>query len=261
MRIVSLTPSWTETLIETGLDVVGRTRYCVHPTDRVDEIPVVGGTKDLDWSAVTRLEPDLLVLDEEENPRWMAEQSPVPWLASRVTAVMDAPRELRRFADRTSSATIADLADRYEEAVSVAEARRHGLGLEIRREWSRLPGIIEWIRPPEQEIHQLLYLIWRKPWMSVGAKTYIGSMIKLLGLSDLLPPTTERYPVVHPERFVPEHTLTLLSSEPFPFESRREAVEELRGPLAIVDGEAFGWFGIRSLRFLERIAGQAARAD
>jgi hypothetical protein len=261
MRIVSLTPSWTETLIEAGLEVVGRTRYCIHPTDRVDTIPIVGGTKELDWSAVTRLEPDLLILDQEENPRWMAEQSPVPWLASRVTEVADAPRELRRFADRMSSAAIADLADRYDEAVAAADARRHSLGLGIRREWLRLPGIIEWVRPPDREIHQLLYLIWRKPWMSVGPKTYIGSMIKLLGLGDLLLPTTERYPVVHPERFVPEHTLTLLSSEPFPFEARREAIEELAGPLAIVDGEAFGWFGIRSLRFLERVAGQTAARD
>ena len=49
MRVVSLVPSWTETLIEAGVDVVGRTRFCLHPRDRVKSIPAVGGTKDADW--------------------------------------------------------------------------------------------------------------------------------------------------------------------------------------------------------------------
>ncbi|MBM7456943.1 hypothetical protein HNR62_002845 [Oceanisphaera litoralis] len=35
MRVVFMVPSWTETLIECGVNVVGRTRYCVHPADRV----------------------------------------------------------------------------------------------------------------------------------------------------------------------------------------------------------------------------------
>lgn len=35
MRVVCMVPSWTETLIECGVKVVGRTRYCVHPGDRV----------------------------------------------------------------------------------------------------------------------------------------------------------------------------------------------------------------------------------
>ena len=45
MRVVSLVPSLTETLIDCGVNVVGRTRFCIHPADRVHDIPAVGGTK------------------------------------------------------------------------------------------------------------------------------------------------------------------------------------------------------------------------
>lgn len=68
MRLISLVPSWNETLIECGLNVVGRSRYCIHPEDRVRDIPIVGGTKDIRWDRVREARPDLLVLDREENP-------------------------------------------------------------------------------------------------------------------------------------------------------------------------------------------------
>ncbi|HMV69022.1 MAG TPA: helical backbone metal receptor, partial [Myxococcota bacterium] len=68
-RIVSLVPSTTETLHALGAPVVGVTRFCARPADRVAALPKVGGTKDVDPERVRALAPDLIVGNCEENTR------------------------------------------------------------------------------------------------------------------------------------------------------------------------------------------------
>ena len=71
MRVVSLVPSLTETLFALGLttkEVVGRTPWCIHPQDMVDHVMVVGGTKTPNLAKIRSLNPDLIVMDKEENP-------------------------------------------------------------------------------------------------------------------------------------------------------------------------------------------------
>ncbi|MEY2588091.1 MAG: hypothetical protein QOJ67_75, partial [Acidimicrobiaceae bacterium] len=64
MRIVSLVPSATESLLAWGVTPVAVTRFCEQP-----ELLAVGGTKDPDVAAIVALRPDLVVLCEEENRR------------------------------------------------------------------------------------------------------------------------------------------------------------------------------------------------
>jgi len=64
------------------VNVVGRTRFCIHPREKVSEIPAVGGTKNWDMDRIRELKPDLLILDKEENPKFMAEQDEFPYLAN-----------------------------------------------------------------------------------------------------------------------------------------------------------------------------------
>ena len=99
MRIVSMVPSWTETLLACGCEVVGRTRFCIHPAE-ARRIPVVGGTKTIDWNRVRALAPDLLLLDQEENPRAMHDESPIESFATHITSVRDVGPELDRLALR-----------------------------------------------------------------------------------------------------------------------------------------------------------------
>ena len=50
MRVVSLVPSLTQTLFDLGLttdEVVGRTPWCIHPEEKVEQVMVIGGTKTL----------------------------------------------------------------------------------------------------------------------------------------------------------------------------------------------------------------------
>jgi hypothetical protein len=93
----------------------------------------------------------------------------------------------------------------------------------------------------------VLYIIWKNPWMAVRSDTYIGSVLKHFGapLADLK--TESRYPELL-EAELEKHYL-LLSSEPFPFHKKKQEMTGLTG--SIVDGEKYGWFGIRSLNFLK----------
>ena len=58
LRIVSLVPSMTETLVAWGLPPVACTRFCEQP-----ELAHVGGTKDPDVAAIVSLAPDLVIVD------------------------------------------------------------------------------------------------------------------------------------------------------------------------------------------------------
>ena len=245
-----MVPSWTETLLECGCDVVGRTRFCIHP-ERVREIPVVGGTKSIDWDKVGALDADLLLLDREENTRAMWDESPVEVLATHVTSVGDLAPELERLALRLGEPSLLDVAARWAR-VSSRSAQRLD-------RWQDLPGVIEWLRPPDQAVGPFAYLIWRDPWMAIGPGTFIASMLAAVGLSPghLFPREpargNPRYPVIEPES-LPGDAVLLASSEPFPFHRKRDALLALDRPVALVDGESFSWFGVRSLSFLEGVA-------
>ena len=69
MRIVSLCPSLTELVFDLGrgADLVAVTRFCIHPADGVAEVEKVGGTKNPNVKRIIELEPDLVLLNEEEN--------------------------------------------------------------------------------------------------------------------------------------------------------------------------------------------------
>ena len=242
MRVVSLVPSWTETLLAAGVNVVGRTRYCLHGPGAA-AIPVVGGTKDWDWPRVLALKPDLLLLDQEENPKFMAEQSEIPFHATHVRSVQGIPGTLQELAQVLKSAALLDL------------AREWGALGRARLAWQPgepLPGLLEWgsapvVRPPRQ----VLYMIWRSPWMAVSADTFIGSVLEHCGIA--LPKFAGKYPEVDLSSYSPSETLLLFSSEPYPFlRKKAELAAELgEFPYAFVDGESFSWFGVRSLRFLQ----------
>ena len=68
-RIVSLVPSQTELLADLALnnEVVGITKFCVHPPGWLKSKTIVGGTKQFDFDAIDALNPDLIIGNKEEN--------------------------------------------------------------------------------------------------------------------------------------------------------------------------------------------------
>src|SRR5690625_3776170 len=95
-RIVSFAPAITETLFYLQLEqeIVGRTRFCIHPQDKVEKALNVGGTKDMKLDRVHELNPDLIIVEKEENTKEMVEQLEVhyPVYSFEVQTVDDALR-------------------------------------------------------------------------------------------------------------------------------------------------------------------------
>ncbi|WP_321448680.1 helical backbone metal receptor [uncultured Cohaesibacter sp.] len=245
-RVISLVPSWTETLLAAGIMPVGRTRFCIHPQKAVADIPVVGGTKDWDWDKLVATKPDLILLDREENARFMGEQTDIPCHVTHVTSLED------------MAATFADLARLLsnDKLQQMAERCRTLLSLQ-KQPWqpeTPLPALMEWGRRPEHAPEKILYLIWRKPWMAVSRECFIGDSLSRLGVE--IAHFDEKYPAIDLDAFDPETTLLLCASEPYPFHAKKQLLAELPFAHAFVDGEWLSWYGIRSLEFLERELGR-----
>ena len=75
-RIISLVPSQTELLADLGLsgEVVGITKFCVHPDAWFRSKPRVGGTKQLNMESIHALQPDLIIANKEENVKEQIEE-------------------------------------------------------------------------------------------------------------------------------------------------------------------------------------------
>ncbi|MEP7129152.1 MAG: helical backbone metal receptor, partial [Chitinophagales bacterium] len=95
-RIVSLVPSQTELLFDLGLDeeVVGITKFCVHPAHQFKIKSKVGGTKNINLEKIIALSPDLIIANKEENDelqiRELSARCPV-WI-SDIKSLQDAFR-------------------------------------------------------------------------------------------------------------------------------------------------------------------------
>ncbi|UCE32855.1 MAG: cobalamin-binding protein, partial [Burkholderiales bacterium] len=75
-RIVSLVPSITELLCDLGLAdrLVGRTGFCIHPRERLRDVPKVGGTKDVRIERVRALAPTHLIVNIDENDKAIVDE-------------------------------------------------------------------------------------------------------------------------------------------------------------------------------------------
>lgn len=237
-----MVPSWTETLIEAGINVVGRTRFCVHPAERVENIPIVGGTKEINWDLVNDLKADVLLLDKEENPISMLEEATMPVFATHVDSLQSLASELERLGDFFQNAKLIELSI---ECVDLLEKKP-------RAAFSQVPGLIEWVHRPRALSPKVTYIIWKKPWMTVTKGTYIGSVLSYLGaeIADF-PEEESKYPVIEIEDF--QESLLLFSSEPFPFHQKLKELRALGLSGCVVNGECYSWFGIRSLKFLKSL--------
>jgi len=241
VRIVCLVPSLTELLCDLGLRerLVGRTGFCIHPREALRDVPKVGGTKDVDVERVRALAPTHLVVnvDENEKPTVDALRAHVPnVIVTHPVEVEDNLEVYRLFGHVFSCESRAQtLARELETALADVRAARF------------VPA-------------RVLYLIWRRPWMTVCAQTYIARMLATVGLEAVSPPSGQRYPEVDLERFGPDRfDAVLLSSEPYRFTEAHardlESDPALGGrPVATVDGEMTSWYGSRAIAGLRYLA-------
>lgn len=243
MRIVSLVPSVTETLAVLGLAdrVVGVTRYCVHGAP--DSARRVGGTKNPDLAAIIDLAPDLVVTNTEEN-----RPPDIAALREAGLAVLETfPRTVAEVTPMLVELAAACGADNgpVDELVAEIDAALADAG--DRRPATGVPA---------------LTLIWRKPWMAVGAGTYVDDLLATCGLRNVVGDLEERYPRVDAGTLAGRRpAVVILPSEPYAFGDKDvPALRELLGDaqLDFVDGELLTWHGHRTSEALRHFSALAA---
>ncbi len=237
-RIISIVPSQTELIWDLGIrdELVGITKFCIHPTNMHQTIAHVGGTKTLNIELIKSLQPDLIIGNKEENEKSQIEafQHHFPVWISDIYTLNDALEMIQG---------IGNLLNKENEGAKIVS--------NILNSFGTLPQIDK----------RVLYFIWRKPYMVAGRNTFIGDLLQRLGLQNCIKEIGSRYPTLSIDelkKYDPE--LILLSSEPYPFSQKH--LEELQQHLPnttiqLVDGEAFSWYGSRllhSMKEFEKIA-------
>jgi len=231
-RIISLVPSQTELLFYLGLDeqVVGITKFCVHPENQFRTKPRIGGTKKFNFRKIESLKPDLIIGNKEENEqgqiRALKKQYPV-WI-SDIKTMDDAHDMIQQLG-----------------IITQTEAKATALNLKIKNAFSNLEQEIA-----HNPLRQVAYLIWQNPYMAVAADTFIDHLLNKAGFNNVFQNKT-RYPVVTKEALhQAAPAIIFLSSEPFPFKEKHIAELQKICPRAVillVDGELFSWYGNRLL--------------
>ncbi|TXH58871.1 MAG: cobalamin-binding protein [Bacteroidia bacterium] len=233
MRIISLVPSLTELLFHLGLndEVVGITKFCIHPKNWLHTKTHIGGTKNIHIDTIKGLQPSLVIANKEEN-------------------VKDQIEEIQHFTEVLL--TDIDTIDQALEAIVQignavnksfeAKELAHVLAEKIRS--NKMPLVSK----------KALYFIWKVPYMVAAKNTFIDEMMRLAGFENGLK-DAERYPIVSEEEIKAiQPDYILLSSEPYPFKEKHiEAFQKITpsAKIILVDGEMFSWYGNRMLLAVE----------
>ncbi|WP_316765420.1 helical backbone metal receptor [Pedobacter frigiditerrae] len=232
-RIVSIVPSQTELLFDLGLDeeVVGVTKFCIHPIEKFAAKTKVGGTKKLLIEKIRDLKPDLIIGNKEENTKeeveLLMQEFPV-WM-SDIYNLEDATKTISQ---------IGEIVNREPEAAYLNHLINAG--------FTDLQTLAV-----EKNINKsVAYLIWKDPYMSAGRNTFIDDILRKIGLQNVI--QKNRYPELNLSQLQTLNPqLIFLSSEPYPFKQKH--IDEIQSVLSnakvmLVDGEMFSWYGSRLVK-------------
>lgn len=235
-RIISLVPSQTELLFELGLDqeIVGLTKFCIHPIEKFATRIKVGGTKKLNIDLIRSLEPDLIIGNKEENQREQIEElmEEFPVWMSDISDLEGAKQTITQ---------IGELVNREPESAYLNHLINSGF------------ADLQTLAAQNNLDKKVAYLIWRKPYMAAGKGTFIDDILMLNGLTNVF--KMHRYPEVTLEQLaLSKPDLVFLSSEPYPFTQKHlEEIENILPGVKVmlVDGEMFSWYGSRLVKAVQ----------
>lgn len=234
-RIVSLVPSQTELLFDLGLEeqIVGITKFCVHPFHFKSTKTIVGGTKNVKFDKIKALQPDIIIANREENTQEMVEelQTICPVWVTNIVTIED------------NLQMIIDFGKLFNKRVEAQKwLDKISFGLNDFRQFIS-----------DKEVQKVAYFIWANPYMVAGKDTFINELLKLNKFDNIYANREERYPevIVQKMRIQGDPEIVFLSSEPFPFND--EHAFELgrfthHAKTVFVDGEMFSWYGTRLLK-------------
>jgi ABC-type Fe3+-hydroxamate transport system substrate-binding protein len=235
-RIVSLVPSQTELLFELGLEeqIVGITKFCVHPFHFKSTKKIVGGTKQVHFNKIAALQPDIIICNKEEN-------------------TLEMVKGLRKIC-LVWVTDIRTIEDNFQMIIDF------GLLFNCRTEAQKWNDKLQFALTDfkffieEKPIQKAAYFIWKNPHMVAGSDNYINEVLKLNHFQNIYE-NLGRYPEIEIRkiRLDGDPDIVFLSSEPYPFKEE-DAFEIGRfthhAKIVFVDGEMFSWYGSRLLKAL-----------
>jgi ABC-type Fe3+-hydroxamate transport system substrate-binding protein len=234
-KIISLVPSQTELLHGLGLqnEVVGITKFCIHPALWRNTKTIIGGTKNINLKKIINLQPNLIIANKEENIKQqvdeLAKHYPV-W----VTDVSDLKSALQMMADIGM--------------LTHTKKQSNKLITQIKNNFKLLKNIISHQQYLPKKV---AYLIWQNPYMTVGGDTFINDMLVKCNSINVFK-NQNRYPTITIEDLQKASIdFLFLSSEPYPFGEKHIKQLQLILPgtkIVLVNGEMFSWYGSRLLQ-------------
>lgn len=228
VRIVSLVPSQTELLVTLGLSnsIVGVTKFCVHPKGFKNTKTIVGGTKQVHYTKIKKLCPDIIICNKEENTKEMvlALERIAPVWVSDIYTIEDTLEMICQFGQLFLVPEPAkDLIKTIDEAY---------------QDFKKFMAT--------KQSKKVAYVIWKNPYMVAGATTFIDCLLKLNNFENIFSTKDARYPEVL-EQELKEAAIVFLSTEPFPFKDSDvlQLKNALNKEVRLVNGEYFSWYGSR----------------
>ena len=239
-RIISLNPSQTETLVDLGLEeqIVGITKFCVHPKRLKKDKVVVGGTKKVSYKKIKELKPDIILCNKEENTQEIVStlEKEFPVHVTHIETISDALEMIEQYGVLFNKVIVS------KKMCSQINESLEKFRLTLRN----------------SNYKKVAYFIWKNPYMVVGGNTFIDHMLTLNRFKNVFQ-EKERYPVISLEELKKmELDFILLSSEPFPFKSIHKEELERTFPqvtIKLVNGEYFSWYGSRLLKAFDYFTG------
>jgi ABC-type Fe3+-hydroxamate transport system substrate-binding protein len=232
-KIVSLVPSQTELLCDLALEneIVGITKFCVHPYHLKSIKTIVGGTKKVDFDNIKALQPDFILCNKEENAYDM-----LPELEKIAPTYFSNVNSINNSIDLILH--LGTILNRRTEADNL-----------VNKIQFKLADFKQFIK--DKPTRKVAYFIWAKPWMVAGSDTYINEMLQLNKFENIYEEMS-RYPKVEINRIRHDGDpdVVILSSEPFSFNDEHAleiASFTNRSITVFGDGEMFSWFGSRLL--------------
>jgi ABC-type Fe3+-hydroxamate transport system substrate-binding protein len=217
-------------------EVIGITKFCIHPDEWFRRKQRVGGTKNLKIDLIKSLNPDLILANKEENLKEEIEilQNDFNVYVSDISTINEA---LQMIED------IGKLVHCQQKSIEIV----NGIKAEMMTQ-SRLE---------KKDKIDALYLIWQNPYMVAGNDTFIHDMMLEAGFNNLV--KQNRYPMMTLEEIKSINpTVIMLSSEPFPFADKHIIEWQMQLPntkIILVDGELFSWYGSRMLKSFQYFRG------
>jgi iron complex transport system substrate-binding protein len=232
LKIISLVPSLTELLVALGLEenIVGVTKFCIHPKNLRKDKVIVGGTKNVHLEKIKALHPDFILCNKEENTK----------------EIVDNCRKIAT-THVSDICTIKDIIAliAYYGTLFSCEEKAFILTKELQ---DKIKGFENFVK--DKPTLNVVYFIWKNPWMIAANNTFINHLLELTKLKNCYN-SKSRYPEIALENLKTKKIDAIfLSSEPFPFkeEHRLDFKKHVKNTnIVLVDGAYFSWYGSRLL--------------